>query len=295
MVRVRRRRKDEPAPRAERAAPAVRPAPKRARYEAWDAQRVRALRRHMGFTQQQLSDELGTRQQTVSEWETGVYQPRGASARLLTLVAERAGFRYGESAGRRERDGDRWPGRPRRRPPGRPQGRLAGPAGRLQSGSPRPPGGRGAGRGRRAELTLKWPAILGGLAVAYVASVAMGVLLARTGLAGNLALFPFVQFLALFAGGYVAGRWAGRGSSGEGSGASGPSGFMQGVAVAIGFIVVWAAQNAILEARLVDEFGPAGAAPDEHPRASCWATSSTSPPPRSAAGSPRESGAAHHR
>jgi transcriptional regulator with XRE-family HTH domain len=53
----------------------------------------------MGFTQQQLSDELGTRQQTVSEWETGVYQPRGASARLLTLVAERAGFRYSEPAG----------------------------------------------------------------------------------------------------------------------------------------------------------------------------------------------------
>jgi DNA-binding XRE family transcriptional regulator len=99
MVRVRRRRKDEPAPRAERAEPAVRPAPKRARYETWDAQRVRALRRHMGFTQQQLSDELGTRQQTVSEWETGVYQPRGASARLLTLVAERAGFSYGEPAG----------------------------------------------------------------------------------------------------------------------------------------------------------------------------------------------------
>jgi DNA-binding transcriptional regulator YiaG len=100
MVRVRRRRKDESvAPRAERTEPESRPAPKRARYESWDAQRVRALRRHMGFTQQQLSDELGTRQQTVSEWETGVYQPRGASARLLTLVAERAGFRYSEPAG----------------------------------------------------------------------------------------------------------------------------------------------------------------------------------------------------
>jgi hypothetical protein len=95
--------------------------------------------------------------------------------------------------------------------------------------------------------------------VAYVAAVAMGVLLARTGLAGNLALFPFVQFMALFIGGYVAGRWAGRGSSGARGAAGGgqrPSGFMQGVAVAIGFIVVWAAQNAILEARLVDEYGP---------------------------------------
>ncbi len=93
-------------------------------------------------------------------------------------------------------------------------------------------------------ITLKWFAILGGLAVSYIASVAMGVVLARTGLAGNLTLFPFVQFLALFAGGYVAGRWAG------------VSGFMNGVAVAVAFIVVWAVQNAVQEARLVDEFGP---------------------------------------
>jgi DNA-binding transcriptional regulator YiaG len=71
---------------------------KRVRSDHWDSRRVRALRRYMGFTQQQLSDELGTRQQTVSEWETGAYQPRGASARLLTLVAERAGFRYEEQA-----------------------------------------------------------------------------------------------------------------------------------------------------------------------------------------------------
>ncbi|HEX2326267.1 MAG TPA: helix-turn-helix domain-containing protein, partial [Chloroflexota bacterium] len=84
------------AARPARGVAAQRPPARRARYEAWDAGRVRALRRHMGFTQQQLSDELGTRQQTVSEWETGVYQPRGASARLLTLVAERAGFRYNE-------------------------------------------------------------------------------------------------------------------------------------------------------------------------------------------------------
>ena len=57
---------------------------------------MRALRKHLGYTQQELSDELGTRQQTVSEWETGLYQPRGASAKLLSLVAERAGFHYGE-------------------------------------------------------------------------------------------------------------------------------------------------------------------------------------------------------
>ena len=67
---------------------------------AWDAAGVRALRRHLGLTQQGLADELGTRQQTISEWERGLYRPRGASARLLTLVAERADFAY--EAGRRE-------------------------------------------------------------------------------------------------------------------------------------------------------------------------------------------------
>jgi DNA-binding transcriptional regulator YiaG len=62
----------------------------------WDAEQVRALRRHLEMTQQELAQELNVRQQTVSEWETAQYQPRGASERLLGVVAERAGFRYGE-------------------------------------------------------------------------------------------------------------------------------------------------------------------------------------------------------
>jgi transcriptional regulator with XRE-family HTH domain len=48
----------------------------------------------MGLTQAELADELGTRQQTISEWETGLYQPRGLSERLLSLIAERAEFEY---------------------------------------------------------------------------------------------------------------------------------------------------------------------------------------------------------
>jgi putative transcriptional regulator len=66
---------------------------RRVKYQ-WDAESVRALRKHLGMTQQQMSDELGTRQQTISEWETGMYRPRGGMNRLLTLVAERAGFDY---------------------------------------------------------------------------------------------------------------------------------------------------------------------------------------------------------
>jgi transcriptional regulator with XRE-family HTH domain len=67
---------------------------KKQRGPVWEGGQVRALRRHLGLSQRGLADELGTRQQTISEWETGQYRPRGASARLLTLVAERAGFQY---------------------------------------------------------------------------------------------------------------------------------------------------------------------------------------------------------
>jgi len=71
----------------------------------WDAARVKALREHLGATQEELAAELNVRQQTVSEWETGQYRPRGASERLLTLVAERAEFAYGEpEAEERARD-----------------------------------------------------------------------------------------------------------------------------------------------------------------------------------------------
>jgi DNA-binding transcriptional regulator YiaG len=63
----------------------------------WDSERIRALRRHLGLTQQELAEELGTRQQTISEWEIGLYSPRGASATLLSIVAERAEFKYDAS------------------------------------------------------------------------------------------------------------------------------------------------------------------------------------------------------
>jgi DNA-binding transcriptional regulator YiaG len=66
----------------------------REKRRAWDGRRVKALREHLGLSQDALAGELGTRQQTVSEWETGQYRPRGASATLLGIVAERAGFEY---------------------------------------------------------------------------------------------------------------------------------------------------------------------------------------------------------
>jgi DNA-binding transcriptional regulator YiaG len=63
----------------------------------WDGESIQALRRHMGLTQTAFSDQLGTRQQTVSEWETGMYKPRGASAKLLSMIAEKARFKYDTS------------------------------------------------------------------------------------------------------------------------------------------------------------------------------------------------------
>lgn len=60
----------------------------------WDSERIQTLRRHLGLTQRELAERLGTRQQTISEWETGMYKPRGASATLLSIIAERAKFEY---------------------------------------------------------------------------------------------------------------------------------------------------------------------------------------------------------
>ncbi len=60
----------------------------------WKPETIKALREHLGMTQKQMADELGVRQQTISEWEVGVYVPRRATQKYLSLIAERAGFKY---------------------------------------------------------------------------------------------------------------------------------------------------------------------------------------------------------
>lgn len=62
--------------------------------QQWDSQRIHALRRHLSLTQREMADRLGARQQTISEWEKGMYKPRGASSTLLSIIAERAKFEY---------------------------------------------------------------------------------------------------------------------------------------------------------------------------------------------------------
>jgi hypothetical protein len=93
-------------------------------------------------------------------------------------------------------------------------------------------------------ISFRWGAIVAGVALSYLLALLFGYGLARAGLAGEIVWLPIGQFLALFAGGFLAGKWAG------------VSGFMNGVAVAIAFIVVWAVGNSLYEARLVQENGP---------------------------------------
>ena len=59
----------------------------------WDSEYIQTLRRHLGLTQRELAERLGMRQQTISEWETGIYKPRGTSATLLSIIAEQAEFK----------------------------------------------------------------------------------------------------------------------------------------------------------------------------------------------------------
>ena len=60
----------------------------------WNSETVIALRAHIGNSQTKLAKELGVRQQTISEWENGLYKPRGASKTLLNLLARTAGFPF---------------------------------------------------------------------------------------------------------------------------------------------------------------------------------------------------------
>ena len=64
---------------------------------AWKPETIRALREHMGLTQREMADELEVRQQTISEWETGLHTPHRSTQKTLSMVAERAGFSYEDS------------------------------------------------------------------------------------------------------------------------------------------------------------------------------------------------------
>lgn len=79
---------------------------KRTPRQEWTAARVLALRQHLGLTQRQFAAELGTEQQRISEWETGMHQPSRITATLLSLVAERSRFLYPDPGPRTGIDGE---------------------------------------------------------------------------------------------------------------------------------------------------------------------------------------------
>lgn len=72
----------------------------------WKPETIRALREHMRLTQREMADELEVRQQTISEWETGLHTPHRSTQKTLSMVAERAGFRYEDSLNFQEPSGE---------------------------------------------------------------------------------------------------------------------------------------------------------------------------------------------
>lgn len=60
----------------------------------WNAELIKALRRHMGLTQAEFAERLGVYQQTVSQWENSAYEPTLATSKYLTLIAQQSGFKY---------------------------------------------------------------------------------------------------------------------------------------------------------------------------------------------------------
>ena len=51
----------------------------------WDAESIRRARKTRSLTQAELAEGLGCRQQTISEWELGMYAPKNAYQKLLTM------------------------------------------------------------------------------------------------------------------------------------------------------------------------------------------------------------------
>jgi DNA-binding transcriptional regulator YiaG len=53
-------------------------------------EQVRAIRKRLGLTQQELADTIAASQVTVARWETGVNEPKGAYLKALQELAKQA-------------------------------------------------------------------------------------------------------------------------------------------------------------------------------------------------------------
>ena len=96
---------------------------------------------------------------------------------------------------------------------------------------------------------IRWPAVLLGFIVAALAGMLLGTTASRLLGVENPGALASLEFVALVAGGYVAGRMSGR------------VGVMQGVAVAVIFILVSASIKAWWEIDLATRYGPLALGP----------------------------------
>src|SRR5918912_3045744 len=96
---------------------------------------------------------------------------------------------------------------------------------------------------------VRWPAVGVGFLVAVVISLLAGMLLGRPTVDENPGILAVPSFVALFAGGYAAGRIAGQ------------AGLANGVAVAVIYIFVAASIKALQELVLAAQWGPFAVGP----------------------------------
>jgi hypothetical protein len=91
---------------------------------------------------------------------------------------------------------------------------------------------------------ISWRVVTAGFVTAALLAGAFGAIGAQFGLQGHLGTAASLEFIALLIGGYIAGRVAGR------------LGVIQGVAVAVIFILISASIKAWVEIDLAGRFGP---------------------------------------
>lgn len=58
----------------------------------WNKENIRSLREHLGLSQREFAERIGTKQQRIDEWERGRARPNGIAKTLLTFIAQRARF-----------------------------------------------------------------------------------------------------------------------------------------------------------------------------------------------------------
>lgn len=56
----------------------------------WNGQKIKKLRKSLGFTQLDMAKEIGAVRQTISKWELEETVPDGMARKLLSIMEEKA-------------------------------------------------------------------------------------------------------------------------------------------------------------------------------------------------------------